>query len=328
MNPFLSRAALIVALALASCAPNFAIKEREVALGYIPETDELLLLEVLRDIRIEEEEFAALEAVANGERTYPPEGGFPGLNVDEELKKYLEKEERRIKEGGEGSSEDVLTGKGWRQADKIEVLEAGLFSEEGKLCFYRLSRMKNANALCALINEAINADLLTAIKRSEGKAARLGEEVKGIDFLDVTLSAETCAHWRERAVSNRAWFTLEGRGCSIDLPLKSVEAAGVVRFALENAEEDESSFQIYRFLSDLVITESQMKIDFQPTADGYFRLPRGAPRELDSPGPGSEEYAKTMASFSESVGLVEFDSAALFKRFGYTAPAEEGWQEE
>ena len=97
----------------------------------------------------------------------------------------------------------------------------------------------------------------------------------------------------------------------------------MVRSALESAEEDEENFQIYRFLSDLVITESQMKVDFQPPADGYFKQPSWAPRELDSPGPGSEEYAKTMASFSESVGFVEFDSAALFKRFGYTAPAEE-----
>ena len=204
-------------------------------------------------------------------------------------------------------------------------MEAGLFREEGKLCFYRLSRMKDADALCVLINDEINSGLLVSIEGREQRAEASGEDAEGIDFFDMALSAETCARWRERAASNGAWFTLSGRGCSVDLPLKSAEAAGVVRFLLENAEEDEEAFQIYRFLSDLVITESQMKIDFQPPADGYFKSPRWAPRELGSPGSGSEEYAKALTHFSERVGFVEFDSAALFKRFGYTSPAEEGW---
>ena len=325
MSPSLSRVALVVALTLTACSPNFAIKEREAALRYIPESDELLLLEVLRDIRIEEEKFAFLESLAKGGRTYRPEGGFLSISVDEELKKYRQEEESRNEEGREESSDDAFKRKALGQADKIEVLEAGLFSEAGKLCFFRLSRMKEAEALCALINSEINADLLASIEGAERMAEASGEDVEKIDFFGVTLSAETCARWRDRAASNGAWFTLGGRGCSVDLPLNSAEAAGVVRSVLENAEEDEEYFQLYRFLSDLVITESQVKIDFQPTADGYFKLPRWAPRELESPGPGSEEYAKTMASFSESVGFVEFDSAALFKRFGYTAPAEEDW---
>jgi len=324
MSPLLSRLVVIVALVSTSCFPSrdFSFKEREAALRYISESDELLLLEVLRDIEIEEKKFAALEGLAKGDRTYPPEGGL-ALRVDKELKKYREKEERRILEGEEQSEDDALEGQFLRQADKIDVLEAGLFSEDGELCFYRLSSMKEAGALCALINKGINDELLASIEKAEQRAEESGDDVEKIDFFDVILSAETCARWRERAASDGAWFTLGGRGCSVDLPLKSAEAAGVVRSVLENAEEDEEYFQLYRFLSDLVITESQMKVDFQPTADGYFKLPRGAPRELESPGPRSEEYAKALTHFSEKVGFVEFDPAALFKRFEYTAPAEE-----
>ena len=327
MSPPLSHIALIVALISTSCfpSPKFAIKEREAALRYISESDELLLLEVLRDIRVEEENFAVLEAVVKGERTYPPEGGFPAMMLEEALEEYQQEEETRIREGREKTPGEVFDGKALRRADKIEVLEAGLFSEEGKLCFYRLSRMKDAEALCALINEAINFQLRNSIESAEQRAEESGEEVESTEFFDVTLSAETSARWGERAASDGAWFTLGGRGCSVDLPLKSAEAAGVVRSVLENAEEDEEYFQLYRFLSDLVITDSQMKIDFQPLADGYFKAPRWSPRELGSPGPGSEEYAKALTHFSEKVGFVEFDPAALFKRFEYTAPAEEDW---
>jgi hypothetical protein len=327
MSPSLSRVALIVALASTSCfpSPKFAIKEREAALRYTSESDEFLLLEVLRDIRVEEENFAALEAVVKGERTYPPEGGFLAMMLEEGLEEYQQEEETRIREGREKTPGEILDGKALRLADKIEVLEAGLFSEEGELCFYRLSRMKGADAVCALVNEAVNFQLRNSIENAEQRAEEPGEEVERTEFFDVTLSAETSARWRERAASNGAWFTLGGRGCSVDLPLKSAEAAGVVRSLLENAEEDEEYFQLYRFLSGLVITESQMNIDFQPPADGDFKTPRWAPRELGSPGPGSEEYAKALTHFGEKVGFVEFDPAALFKRFGYIAPAEEDW---
>ena len=327
MSPSLSRLALLVALVSTSCFPSakFATKERDAALRYIPESDELLLLEVLRDIRIKEEKFTALEAVVNGERTYPPEGGFPAMMLEEGLEEHQEEEEARIREGREQTPDEAFKEKALGVADKIEVLDAGLFDQDGELCFYRLSRMKDANALCALINEAINFQLRESLERAEQRAKESGEEVGRIDFFDVILSAETCARWEERAASNGVWFTLGGRGCSVDLPLKSAEAAGVVRFLLENAEEDEEYYQLYRFISDLVITESQVKIDFQPPADGYFKSPRWAPRELGSPGPGSDEYAKALTHFSERVGFVEFDSAALFKRFGYTSPAEEDW---
>ena len=329
MKLFHMSLALMLGLVSTSCfpSPKFEMKEREMSLRYSSENDELLMFEVLRDIRIDEDEFWALEGLARGERVFLPEDGFFTLRIDEELEKYHEVEAERLRDGGEQSADEAFVGDLLGLADRIKVLEAGLFGEDGTINFYRLSRMGQAGEVCAFINDTINMNLRKTFERNE----EAEEPADLLEFLSVELSEETSALWKERAVGNGAWVSLGEDGFSADLPLESREATAMVFTMATLLAKQETDLApsgegngpwawFWMHLSDLEITEDHLVVQFQPLEDGYFKLPLDIQQSFRRAVPGSEEHDKGLAYFKGEVGFVGFDVEALFKRFELSPP--------
>jgi hypothetical protein len=327
MTTTLSSGAILVALLSVSClpSPDYKMMEKEAELRYIAETDELYLMEVQRDLRINPEKADVLKELAGGHRRYPPEGGILSIDIDADLSKERARIAER-REEGEERVEDRLALRTFDLFEDVEVLEAGLFHEEGTLSLYRLSRTKNATAWVDLINDWVNAGL---IEESDKYREIHGEFSEGAhpwsEAADAGFSLETATLWEDRARSDEPWVKLSDQGIHISFPIKGSEVAGTIRYLAEKERYfDAYQMQLLRNLSDMRVSDGELELWLRPGVDGFYRVPTEPPGEYRPKlGAGTEEHAQVVKQLKESVGFVEFDRRALLSRFGLASAESE-----
>jgi len=320
MTSSLSSGALLVAVLPVSClpSPDYKMMEKEAELRYVAETDELYLMEVQRDLRINLANADVLEELAGGHRRYPPEGGMLSIDIDADLSEERARIAKR-REEGEERAVDQLALRTFDLFEDVEVLEAGLFREVGTFSLYRLSRTKNATAWVDLINDWLNAGV---IEESDKYRERHGEFSEGAhpwsEAADVGFSLETAISWEDRARSDEPWVKLSDKGMHISFPIKGPEVAASIRYLAEKGRYfDSYQMQLLRNLSDVRVSDGEMELWLRPGVDGFYRVPTEPLGEYQPKlGAGTEEHAQVVKRLKESVGFAEFGRQALLSRFG------------
>lgn len=242
--PILSAFALV---AVSACA-SFRSTESETLVRFLPQDNALLVLELQHGIESEGDSPAAVQlaidalcAVDRGARIYPPGGGLVNIDFDSI---------------DEGSAPDAARLDALREfADAVHVEDRGLFlDEQGRLSFFRLTRLENFDRLIVIVNEWINREVSEPEK---------GERPFRPDF---PIFDE--ASWKlvqDAARSRHSWLGLENNGIVLDVPMTEANAALCLSEIVSEgrkSEDDAVALQFFEQLSGVSIGGGHARLRF------------------------------------------------------------------
>ena len=181
---------------------------------YLPEQDEMLVLEIEHSIeeggKTPEPLRAAADAlrgIAEGKRVYPASGDWFATELDELLRRASEPTEKQVTQKERA---DLL-----EFAGAVHVEDHGLYLDgERGLSLYRLTRLEHFRRLAQIASDFANRSF-----RSDGGSPL--PSVPGFPFFDEP-SREL---FRSAIAKDHAWLSIQRDAVVLDMPMTSASAA-------------------------------------------------------------------------------------------------------
>jgi hypothetical protein len=234
-------------VSLSSCFEDtYKVAESEVLVRYLPEKDELLVLEIEHGIeeggKTPDPMNAAadgLRAIAKGERVYPASGNWFAADFDELLRRAGEPTEKEVTEKERADLTEFVAA--------VHVEDHGLYldGERGLEHFRRVAQ--------------IASDFINRSFRKDGANAL--PAVPGFPFFDEA-SREM---FRSAIAGDHAWLSTQKDAVVLDLPMTSVSAARCLAWvAGEGRAPNESADELlfYQQASSIEVVEGHARLRF------------------------------------------------------------------
>ncbi len=276
-------------LSLPSCFEStYEPAESEVLLRFLPEKDELLLLELEHGIKeggkSPEPMRAAADAlrgIAEGKRVYPASGDFFATDLDELLKRAGEPAEKEVT-GQERA--DLL-----EFANTVHVEDHGLYLDgERGLSLYRLTRLEHFRRVLEITSQFVNRSF-----RKDGENALPPDP--GFPLYDEA-SREL---FRAAVAKDHPWVGIQGAAIVFDMPMTSASAARCLAWiAGEGRTPDDWADEVLFFQQVSAIEISA----------GHARLSFG---EASSPATRFTYHAKNAGSSQKLIDMLRKDGVTL-----------------
>jgi len=254
----MSRSIALAALALmplCACFKNtYEVAETEVLLRYLPEQDELLILEVEHGIQEGgvspqpvQAAADALRGIAEGKRVYPASGDWFATDLDELLRRANEPTEKELTEKERA---DLL-----EFASTVHVEEHGLYVDgERGLSLYRLTRLEHFRDVARIASDFTNR----SFRKDGGNGL---PSVPGFPFFDEP-SREL---FRSAITDDHAWLSIQNGALVLDIPMTSASAArclawiaGAGRKPTDSADE----LVFYQQASSVEVVDGHARLRF------------------------------------------------------------------
>ena len=290
----MTRSIALAALALlpvCSCFTNtYEVAETEVLVRYVPEQDELLILEIEHGIeeggkspdprRIAAD---ALHGIADGKKIYPGSGEWLAVDFDELAKRAQDPADTSATAA---EKSDLL-----EFVKTIHVEDRGLYvDEEHGLSLFRLTRLGHFRRVIEITNDFLNRSF-----RKDG-AKMLPTEPEFPLFDEASREL-----FRSAVNKGHSWLSIQDGGVVLDVPMTSASAARCLAWLLREASEEEEradELRVYRQASSLEV------------ADGHVRLKFGGE---DKPVVRFTYHSKNAGSSADLIELLRADRVALGK---------------
>jgi hypothetical protein len=236
-----------LALLTASACSSYRSTESETLARFLPKENALLVFELEHGIQSEVDGPAAVEIAVgalrragNGARIYPPGGGLITLDFDED---------------GEAESMEAERAAAFREfAHSVHVVDRGLFVDgQGRLSFFRLTRLERFDRLLELVNEWIN--------REEN-----GREMDARPFRPEFPVFDEASWKLVRAAvgSGHAWLAVDADAIVLDIPMTEANAAQCLAEVVSESRkaDDPTPLQFFEQLSGIAVGAGRARLRF------------------------------------------------------------------
>jgi len=266
----MSRSIALAALALlplCSCFSNtYEVAETEVLIRYLPEQDELLVLEIEHGIGVSDptpertrKAAEALRGIAGGKRIYPASGTWFAVDIDE-LMQRARADEPTEHEVTEPERAELL-----EFIQTIHVEDHGMYlDEERGLSLFRLTRLQHIKRVIEITNAYLNRQM------RENPDQFLSPEPE-FPFFD----AASRELFRSAVAKNHAWLSIQERAVVLDMPMTNASAARCLAWiASEFPESKDRPDELMAFqqLSSLEVTGGHVRLQFGGAAKPIVRF--------------------------------------------------------
>lgn len=236
----------VLALSCASACSSYQVAESSMRVRYVSEEDVLLVLEVQVGLASRAEDQHSLGEAAEslrkataGGRVYPPQGGLPAFDFDDDPSP-----ERRA----EPWYLDLLELRKLVRVERSRVL----LDEEGRLCFVRLTRVHEFRRFLGIVNTMFNREL-----QEHESNKPTGSEFPAFD-------EPTAAAMRAAIERNHPWLSIQDGAFVLDLPMTQANAARCLAWLTRESAKtnDQSWLVILAALSSVEIAGDHARLRF------------------------------------------------------------------
>ncbi len=240
-------ASILAALALltATSCSSYRSTESETLVRFVPKDNVLLLLEIEHGIEAEGDSPAAIQiavgalrAAHGGARIYPPGGGLLTLDFD------------KVEDGMEAERAAAFR----ELADAVHVEDRGLFlDEQGRLSFFRLTRVERFDRVLVLVNEWFNREA----GGTDKDARPFRPEFPIYDEASWKLV-------RAAIGSGHRWLSVEGDAIVLDIPMTEASAALCLAELVSESRKDKdlTALQFFEQLTSLEVRDGHARLRF------------------------------------------------------------------